>query len=109
MEPKMQPFVPVPLPAKLNWEHSTLTLRARILIFLACLASMVCTTAVAQTMSTFTGLNTVQNKINASATPDMTIAVGTLQYCEHANSGYQCWWKSGVNANKPVNFLGSTN
>ena len=69
----------------------------------------VCGVAAGQSMSTFAGLNTVQNKINATAAPDATIAVGTLQYCEHANSGYQCWWKSGVNANKPVSFLGNTN
>jgi hypothetical protein len=57
-------------------------------------------------MSTFPGLNTVQYKINASATPDPTIAVGTLEYCEHVNSGYQCWYKS---SNLPVNFFGTTN
>lgn len=68
---------------------------------------MVCSVGFGQ--SVFTGLNTVQNKINASAAPDVTIAVGQLQYCEHANSGYQCWWKSGVNANQPVKFLGNTN
>jgi hypothetical protein len=58
-------------------------------------------------MNTFAGLNTVQNKLNSSAAPDVTIAVGTIEYCEHVNSGYQCWYKSGANANQPVTFLGS--
>ncbi|MGZ6550927.1 MAG: hypothetical protein ACXVDJ_11685, partial [Tumebacillaceae bacterium] len=86
-----------------------MTLRAKLLAVVGCLLPLMSVVAFSQTMSTFTGLNTVQNKINASAAPDVTIAVGTLQYCEHANSGYQCWWKSGVNANKPVNFFGNTN
>jgi hypothetical protein len=59
-------------------------------------------------MSTFAGLNTVQNHLNASAAPDVEIAVGLTEYCEHVNSAYQCWYKSGVNANQPVKFLGST-
>lgn len=58
-------------------------------------------------MSAFAGLNTVQYRLNGTATPDPTIAVGTLEYCEHINSGYQCWYKSGANANQPVTFLGS--
>jgi hypothetical protein len=61
-----------------------------------------CASGFGQSMQTFTGLNTVQDKLNASATPDPTIAVGTLEYCEHVNSAYQCWYKSGVNANDPV-------
>src|ERR1022692_346911 len=60
------------------------------------------------TMSTFTGLNTTVKMENPTATPDLTIAVGTLEYCEHVNSAYQCWYKSGANANQPVKFLGST-
>ncbi len=57
-------------------------------------------------MSVFTGLNTVQDRINSTATPDPTIAVGTLDYCEHVNSGYQCWYKS---TNQPIFFLGNSN
>jgi len=60
-------------------------------------------------MNTFSGLNTVQYRLNATAAPDVTIAVGQTEYCEHVNNAYQCWYKSGVNANQPVNFLGSTN
>lgn len=60
-------------------------------------------------MSTFSGLNTVQYRLNATAAPDVTIAVGQTDYCEHVNNAYQCWYKSGANANQPVNFLGSTN
>jgi hypothetical protein len=76
---------------------------------LACLVALVCSDGFGQNMSTFPGLNTVQSKINSTAAPDVTIAVGTLEYCEHVNSGYQCWYKSGVNANQPVKFLGNTN
>ncbi len=62
------------------------------------------------TMNTVAGLNTVQfGQIGQTAAPDITIAVGTLQFCEHVNSAYQCWWKGGPNALQPVNFLGSTN
>ena len=64
--------------------------------------------APAQTLTTFPGLNTTVKGINATATPDPTIAVGTLEYCEHVNSAYQCWYKGGANANQPVNFLGGT-
>jgi len=61
------------------------------------------------TMATVAGLNTVQyGVIGQTAAPDLTIAVGTLQLCEHVNSAYQCWWKSGANALQPVNFQGST-
>jgi hypothetical protein len=59
------------------------------------------------TMSTFAGLSSTVKGSNASAAPDVTIAVGTLDYCEHVNSEYQCWYKGGANANQPVNFLGS--
>src|SRR5579863_821033 len=64
----------------------------------------------AQTVKTVAGLNTVQfGNIGATAAPDPTIAVGTLEFCEHVNSAYQCWYKSGPNALQPVNFMGSTN
>ncbi|MFZ0309579.1 MAG: choice-of-anchor D domain-containing protein [Candidatus Sulfotelmatobacter sp.] len=63
----------------------------------------------AQTMKTVAGLNTVQfGNIGATATPDPTIAVGTLEFCEHVNSVYQCWYKNGPNALQPVNFMGNT-
>jgi hypothetical protein len=63
----------------------------------------------AQTMTTITGLNTVQfGNIGATATPDPTIAVGTIEFCEHVNSSYQCWYKNGPNAFQPVNFMGNT-
>ncbi len=54
-------------------------------------------------------MNTIQSKLNATAAPDVTIAVGLTEYCEHVNSGYQCWFKSGPNANQPVRFLRNTN
>ena len=60
-------------------------------------------------MTTISGLNTVQfGNIGQTATPDPTIAVGTLEFCEHANSSYQCWYKNGPNAYQPVNFFGNT-
>jgi len=59
-------------------------------------------------MSTFSGLNTVQYKMNPTAAPDVNIAVGQTEYCEHVNNAYQCWFKSGANANQPVSFLGGT-
>src|SRR5581483_11189859 len=59
-------------------------------------------------MNTFAGLNTVQYKLNATAAPDVNIAVGQTEYCEHVNNAYQCWYKSGANANQPVSFLGGT-
>ena len=59
------------------------------------------------TMTVVQGL-TSNTAPNPTTAPDPTIAVGKLQYCELVNSGYQCWWKSGANANQPVNFLGST-
>ena len=56
------------------------------------------------------GLNTVNNgNIGQTATPDPTIAVGTVEFCQHANSSYQCWYKNGPNAGQPVTFLGSAN
>ncbi|PYX45965.1 MAG: hypothetical protein DMG79_17905 [Acidobacteria bacterium] len=90
-------------------ELSQLTLRAKLVAVFACMVPVLCGYGFGQSMSTFPGLNTVQNKINSTAAPDVTIAVGTLDYCEHANSGYQCWYKSGINANQPVRFLGGTN
>src|SRR5215467_2542597 len=96
----------VPPPTILNREYPALTRRAKLVAVLFCLIPISSGLALAQTMSTFTGLNTVQNKINATAAPDVTIAVGTLQYCEHANSGYQCWSKA---TNQPVRFFGNTN
>ena len=87
-----------------------LTLRANFAALCALLVVCISGHSVAQSgsMTVIPGLNTVQNRINASAAPDVTIAVGLSQYCEHVNSGYQCWYKSGPNANQPVNFLGST-
>ena len=64
---------------------------------------------VAQSVKTVAGLNTVQfGNIGATAAPDPTIAVGTLEFCEHVNSSYQCWYKSGPNALQPVSFMGNT-
>jgi hypothetical protein len=81
-----------------------------LLAFLACAFTLLCGYGFGQgTLSTYTGLNTVADRINSTAAPDPTIAVGLYDYCEHVNSGYQCWYKSGVNANQPVNFLGNTN
>jgi hypothetical protein len=87
-----------------------LTSRANRVVVLAFLVSAVCGSGFGQTgtMSTFAGLNTVQYRLNATAAPDVTIAVGLTEYCEHVNAAYQCWYKSGANANQPVNFLGST-
>lgn len=59
------------------------------------------------TMTVLQGLNT-STAPSPTTAPDPTIAVGLLQYCELVNSGYQCWWKGGANANQPVNFLGGT-
>jgi hypothetical protein len=87
--------------------------RPAVLMFAALLCAVLCLnpTALAQsgTLNTYPGLNTVQYRLNATAAPDPTIAVGTLEYCEHVNSGYQCWYKGGANANQPVSFFGSTN
>ena len=60
------------------------------------------------TMTVITGLNTVEEHLGSSAAPDPTIAVGTLDFCEHVNSAYQCWYKSGANAFQPINFMGNT-
>ena len=54
------------------------------------------------TLSTYAGLNTTVKMENPTAAPDPTIAVGTLEYCEHVNSAYQCWYKSGTKANQAV-------
>jgi hypothetical protein len=63
----------------------------------------------AQSVKPLIGLNTIQfGNIGATATPDPTIAVGTLEFCEHVNSAYQCWYKTGPNAFQPVNFMGNT-
>ena len=99
----------VSTPTTLSKELPALTLRANLVAVLACLVPLLSGYGFGQTMSTFPGLNTIQDKINSTAAPDPTIAVGTLEYCEHVNSGYQCWYKSGVNANQPVKFLGNTN
>src|ERR1035438_6021220 len=99
----------VSTPTTLSKELPALTLRAKLVAVLACLVPLLSGYGFGQTMSTFPGLNTIQDKINSTAAPDPTIAVGTLEYCEHVNSGYQCWYKSGVNANQPVKFLGNTN
>jgi hypothetical protein len=61
------------------------------------------------TMTIIPGLNTVEERFGPAAAPDPTIAVGTIEFCEHVNSAYQCWYKSGPNADQPVNFLGSAN
>jgi hypothetical protein len=90
-------------------EFHPLTRSAKLVAVLACVASLLCGHGFAQTMSTFAGLNTVVNKTSPTAAPDITIAVGTLEYCEHVNSSYQCWYKNGVNANQPVHFLGNSN
>jgi hypothetical protein len=102
----MQPSLSVPLPPTSSKELHPLTLRAKLVAAIACLIPVLCGYGLAQTMTTLPGLNTVQNRINSTAAPDVTIAVGTLEYCEHVNSGYQCWYKS---TNQPVKFLGNTN
>jgi hypothetical protein len=106
-----------PIPSETTTVPRELSLftRAASLTASACLFLLLCASAFAGaakaqsgTISVFPGLNTVQYRLNSTATPDVTIAVGTLDYCEHVNSGYQCWYKSGTNANKPISFLGST-
>jgi hypothetical protein len=98
------------MPTLLSKRFKFLTLHAKLVAVLACTVTLLCASGFGQsgTMSTFPGLNTVTNRLNGTATPDPTIAVGTLEYCEHVNSGYQCWYKSGANANQPVTFLGSS-
>ena len=71
-----------------------MTLRAKLVAVFACLVPVLCGYGMGQSISTFAGLNTVADRINSTAAPDVTIAVGTLEYCEHVNSGYQCWYKS---------------
>jgi hypothetical protein len=91
-------------------EFYLLTRSTRFVSVLASLAFLLCAYGFAQsgTMSTFAGLNTTVKGEGPTAAPDVTIAVGTLEYCEHVNSAYQCWYKSGANANQPVKFLGSS-
>lgn len=91
--------------------HLAVTLRTKLAVILGSFVTCLCAISFGQTgnMNTFSGLNTVQFRLNASAAPDVTIAVGQTEYCEHVNSAYQCWYKTGVNANQPVNFLGNTN
>lgn len=96
-------------PAISNREYSALTRKNLSFALLVCLLPVLSVHGRGQNMSTFSGLNTVQYRMNSTATPDPTIAVGLTDYCEHVNSGYQCWYKSGVNANQPVNFFGNTN
>jgi hypothetical protein len=97
------------MPTLSSKRFKLLTLYTKLVAALACVVAMLCASGFSQTgtMSTFAGLNTVAYRLNGTATPDPTIAVGTLEYCEHVNSGYQCWYKSGANANQPVTFLGS--
>ncbi len=68
-----------------------------------------CLAAAQSAPTVLPGLNTSSLNLKPTAAPDPTIAVGTLDYCEHVNNGYQCWYKSGANANQPVRFFGSTN
>ena len=60
-------------------------------------------------MTTLAGLNSTMPGVRPTAAPDPTIAVGTIEFCERVNNGYQCWYKSGANALQPVKFFGSTN
>jgi Abnormal spindle-like microcephaly-assoc'd, ASPM-SPD-2-Hydin/Transmembrane protein 131-like N-terminal len=83
----------------------------RLRILLVVLMWAISGTAFGQSgsMTTIAGLNTKQyGNIGATAAPDATIAVGSVDFCEHVNSAYQCWYKSGPNAFQPVNFLGGT-
>jgi Abnormal spindle-like microcephaly-assoc'd, ASPM-SPD-2-Hydin len=85
------------------------TSRTNLVVVVSVLCLALCSPSFAQVgMNTFTGLNTVQYRLNATAAPDVNIAVGLTEYCEHVNNAYQCWYKGGPNANQPVNFLGST-
>jgi len=102
----MQPPWPVLIPTTLPKGLDALNLRGKFFAVLACLAPLLSGYGLSQTLTNFPGMNTVQNHINSTAAPDVTIAVGTLEYCEHVNSGYQCWYKS---TNQPVKFLGNTN
>ncbi len=103
MHPFMRPF-------RNSRSNEEILLSARVtkwLVVVTCFVPLLCSYGLAQ-MSTFPGLNTVQNRLNATAAPDVTIAVGTVEYCEHVNNAYQCWFKSGPNANQPVSFFGNT-
>ena len=97
-------------PFRNSTSNEEILLFARVtkwLVLVTCFVPLLCSDGLAQ-MSTFPGLNTVQNRLNATAAPDVTIAVGTVDYCEHVNNAYQCWYKSGPNANQPVSFFGNT-
>jgi Abnormal spindle-like microcephaly-assoc'd, ASPM-SPD-2-Hydin len=102
----MQPQCPVLIPTNSSKGSYALNLRGKLVAVLVCLVPVLCGYGFSQTLSNFPGMNTVQNHINSTAAPDVTIAVGTLEYCEHVNSGYQCWYKS---TNQPVKFMGNTN
>src|ERR1035441_3718736 len=102
----MQPQCPVFIPTTSSKGFDALNLRGKFFAIVACLIPLLSGYGLSQTLSTFAGMNTVQNHINSTATPDVTSAVGTLEYCEHVNSGYQCWYKS---TNQPVKFMGNTN
>ena len=84
-------------------------MRSRFLLAMSILLFTYAALAQTGTMTVVAGINTVQGDTNPTAAPDPTIAVGKLDFCEHVNSAYQCWYKSGANAFKPVNFLGNTN
>jgi hypothetical protein len=107
MEPHMHKFSLLPR-TTFKKEFLPLTRSAK-LAALFCLVLLLCASGFGQTMSTFAGLNTTIKGENPTAAPDVTIAVGTLDYCEHVNSEYQCWYKSGTKANQAVSFLGSAN
>ena len=102
----MQPQCPVLIPTTLPKGFDALNLRGKLVAIVACMIPLLSGYGLSQTLTNFPGMNTVQNHINSTAAPDVTIAVGTLEYCEHVNSGYQCWYKS---TNQPVKFLGNTN
>jgi hypothetical protein len=68
---------------------------------------MVFALAAPAAVTTITGLSS-KTSVGVTAMPDPTIAVGTLEFCEHVNSAYQCWYKGGANAFKPVSFFGNT-
>jgi hypothetical protein len=83
-------------------------MRLRLLLGTAVIAWSGLGFAQSASMTVLSGLNTVQYTLKPTATPDPTIAVGTLDYCEHTNSSYQCWYKNGANAYQPVSFMGNT-
>ena len=108
MEPQMRHLSALFPRTTFKKELYPLSRSAKLVAVLACLVPLLCGAGLAQTMSTFAGLNTTNKGGNQTAAPDVTIAVGTLEYCEHVNSLYQCWYKSGVNANQPVSFSATT-